>query len=425
MLRLVLLPLLLVLLQSVASSPTSKASPVFHARVSRSVRGWGNEGLVENVTTNLDPPKYSYEDRYGNIHTSLKSKRATDEHSLWKRDGTVIREDSPRKEVRFWSEAPGQNLLLLTDVAYLSDAGSGAMIYVHDSGLNKDHEELTGLLSEGVTRGLITTLQPKTTEFGTKIPTVDGDPDGHGTCVADKAIGVLLGIAKSADLTMVPQAGVHNDDFMLAELQAIVDDIKSKKQTNPNFFAVVNLSYGLGQSVLDDSDLLDEYRQKYLDMVKEGALLVVASGNYAETKGREDVDDYPGLFAGEDEFKNNMIVVGSVNIFGIVARSSQGGPLVSIWAPGLVQDPEGLACASNTDNHGYGERSGTSFAAAQVSGLAAYLYSIDPSLRASANVAKAIKDKIVVQSGNSASYKRLGDWNVPSIWNMQSGTSLC
>ncbi|KAJ5585522.1 peptidase S8/S53 domain-containing protein [Penicillium hispanicum] len=407
MLHPLLLPLLLALLQSIAGSPTFNAQ--------HDVRpGWENEIIEENDSTIDDAPEYYYEDEFGNINTSRK--RTAIHHQLGKRDGTVIRAKTSRPEVKFWSQAPGQELQNLVDFAFLDYAGSGVIIYVHDSGLNEDHPEFKGVLPAGVNRGQIKVLQPP------NVPTVNGDVEGHGTCVADKAVGTLYGIAKSANLTMVPFADFKNDDYMLAELQAIIDDIKAKKADNakedkPEFW-VVNLSYSLGKTVLDDSDLREKYREKYLAMVKEGALLTVAAGN----GGYRAVSQYPALFAEEDAFKDNMIVVGGIDVYGRRPSFSQGGPLVTVWAPALLEvgKTKGIMCAKGSGSGSY-LRAGTSLATSQVAGLAAYLYSSDSSLRRADNVAQAIKKKIESRSANGASYMRSGS-NLRGIWNRESGT---
>lgn len=401
---LISLLILLALLQSIAGSPTFNA-PKYDRP------GWDNE-VIQNDTTIDDPPEYYYEDEFGNINISRKRGA-----KLWRRDGTVIRPRTSRPEVKFWSQAPGQNLADLIDFAFLDYAGSGVIVYVHDSGLNINHPEFTGQLPAGVQRGTIRVLQPP------NVPTVDGDLEGHGTCVADKVVGTLYGIAKSVDLTMVPTSNLKNDDYMLAELQAIIDDIKEKKKDaqNNNKFWVVNLSYSLGKSVRKDRDLRAKYREKYLAMIDEGALLTVSAGN----AGQIDVDQYPALFAREDAFKQNMIVVGGIDVYGQRAVFSQGGPLVTAWAPAQLQVgmSDGIKCAQGSGSGTY-LRTGTSLAAPQVAGLAAYLYSSDPSLRAADNPAKAIKEKIEsLAADGGASYRRFGSI-LPGIWNLESGTSL-
>ncbi|KAJ5579778.1 Subtilisin-like protease 2 [Penicillium hispanicum] len=418
------LPLLLPLLSSTTGFPTTNAVPnTLHQR------GWGNEGLVENVTSD-DPHEYYYEDESGDIYTSHPWKRDDTNELVRRASGLVIRDPTSRLEMRFPSQPRGADLQSLKDFAYLDYAGLGARVYVHDSGINEKHSEFTGALPEGVKRGgKVDILQPKKTASGAKIPTVKGDPDGHGSCVSSKVIGTNYGIAKSASLTVVPFVDLYNDAYMLAGLQTIVDDIKSRKKKGSGifgsskipFWAVVNLSYGLGHEVDDNPDLLEEYRKKYLAMVNEGALLIGTAGNDGN---QYLVSAYPARFAEEDAFKNNMIVVGSVNTDGLRSSFSNVGSVVTMRAPGAVSEtngvPQALKCAGSTGNT-VNARWGTSLASPQVAGLAAYLYSIDPSLRGS-TAAQKIKAKIEDPSERGASYKRPGSGDL-SIWNMQYGTS--
>lgn len=234
-----------------------------------------------------------------------------------------------------------------------------------------------------------------------------------------------MGIAKGANLKMVPSVDFFNDEYMLAGLQAIVDDIKTMKRTHrvnsaqPNpFWAVVNLSYGLGIDPNQQSDLLDKYRKKYLALVEEGALLVVSAGNF----GPQGVMEYPGQFANEPAFADNMIVVGAVDVYGMRASFSQGGSLVKVWAPGVVEEVGGqmalLQCAGKIGNQ-WNEVFGTSFSAAQVAALAAYFYSSYASLR-QGDPAKNVKAAI---EGQGTYIHAPG--GMQSIWNGQYGTSIC
>ena len=224
-----------------APLPFALTTPTFKSQFTRRGLAWDSEGLLTNVTSTLDPPQYSYEDEFGTISSSRRVKRGENGRPVWKRDGTLIRQTTELPEVKFWSQGPGQLLQFQKDFVYLDYAGSGATVYMHDSGLNKNHIEFTGALPQGVTRGTITILQPERTASGAIIPTVNGDPTSHGTCGASKVIGVNLGIAKSANLTLVPFVDLDNDDYMLAGLQAIIEDIKTNKRKEPHFWAVIIL----------------------------------------------------------------------------------------------------------------------------------------------------------------------------------------
>ncbi|KAJ5591592.1 uncharacterized protein N7459_001961 [Penicillium hispanicum] len=410
-----IVPIFLALLQSIACSPTSSTDKDLVNL------GWDNEGTEETDEID-DPPEYSYMDAFGNILDSPPPEKRDVHGRLVERDNTVIFAKTKRDEVKFWSQSEGQGLQNLVEWAFLPPAGAGTRIYAHDSGLNIKHSEfLSKGLPKGVTRGKISILPVP----GLTVSTEDTTYEGHGTCVADKAVGVLHGIAKGAEFTMVPGLGTE-DDLNLAGLQALVEDIRSTKQKTakgatdtPTFF-VVNLSYHI-KGLTEDPDTLEKYRQEYLAIVKEGALLVISAGNDGRTI--KNTNKYPALFAQEDAFKNNTIVVGGINVLGRRAAFSQGGPLVKIWAPTLDKNDKGIKCASGTGD-AFLRKHGTSFSAPQVAGLAAYFYSTDSTIRASSNPAKAVKEKIVTaydsEADTGSAWARRSGSALLGIWNLQT-----
>ena len=107
-----------------------------------------------------------------------------------------------------------------------------------------------------------------------------------------------------------------------------------------------------------------------------------------------EVSKYPALFAST---LTDLIVVGAVYTDGTATEFSQGGPLVTVCAPAAVKAGTriiGIACA---DSRGTGKayKVGTSFAAPQVAGLAAYFMSTVPSLLVPGKVAQNVKNYIV------------------------------
>ncbi|KAJ5574025.1 uncharacterized protein N7459_008452 [Penicillium hispanicum] len=418
MLFALILPLLLTALQSTAGSPLSDALAV-------------PEGSENSIAVYDGPLEDDYEDDYEDDDdddedkidendSSSNSKR--EDTKLWSRDGTIIEEKTKRTEMKFISQSPGVYVNSLKKFVYQAAAGSGVTLYIHDSGLNREHPEFTGKLKRGVQRGTIRVIQPEKTESGETIPTIDGDPTGHGTCVVDKIIGQKLGIAKSANVVIFPWADFsddhYNDDYMLAELQKMADTIKEDQESNPDSDAlpIVVLSYSLGEI---DSDTAAKYRAKYLALVDRGALLIAAGAN----SGNDAKGYYPGLFKEEDAFKDNMLVVGSVNIFGKLSMFSQSNPLVEIYAPGetitVGKKVEGIECAAKSGD-GMVQQAGNSIATPQVAALAAYLHSVDSSLRGEGAVTKIIKKITDYSSGNGASWIRDRS-TVPSIWNLEDG----
>ncbi|KAJ5570076.1 uncharacterized protein N7459_009506 [Penicillium hispanicum] len=398
------LAFLVVFLQLTAGYPATN-----HSASDYDPDDWFQGNSLSKKTSRIpSSPQYLYEDKSGNLHaydsnaySSRLSKRA---------DGDLERQKTNQPEMKFISQPKNSDLNNVLDFAYVNTAGRGVLVYVHDTGINIAHQEFTGTLPAGVTRGNIDWLLPQKDEAGNPFPQVNSDEKGHGTCVASKVVGVNYGVAKSVDLKMVPLYDEEKSNYILPGLQAIVDDMNDKD--NKAEFFVVNLSYSLDDN--DVKDDLDKYRSLYQNMIDKGALLVTTAGN----DGQKPVDSYPAIFAKEDSFKDNLIVVGAVDVLGNPARFSQNGPLVDTWAPGTIDAKTGIECAAKQGVDTTREGKGTSYAAPQVAGLAAYLYSIDPSLRGSGAAGK-IKARI-----KSLDYARVG--NGPEcIWNGEFGTDNC
>ena len=90
-------------------------------------------------------------------------------------------------------------------------------------------------------------------------------------------------------------------------------------------------------------------------------------------------------------------MVGAVYTDGTATEFSQGGPLVTVCAPAAVKAGTrivGISCADSTGT-GRAYRVGTSFAAPQVAGIAAYFMSTVPSLLVPGQVARNVKNYIV------------------------------
>ncbi|KAJ5578049.1 uncharacterized protein N7459_007013 [Penicillium hispanicum] len=384
-------------------------------------RGIDSIPTVNSVPTDHSVTNFSiYGERipeYDNEPNEFKlGKRAT---------GFLWRQTSTAPEMKFLSQPPGTRVWNLVDFVFSDYAGSGITIYIHDSGINMEHEEFTKDPPPGVVKGKVEWLYPK--RHGRKRlqkekgePTTD--PDGHGTCGADKAIGQSYGPAKGASLKMTPFVDLQDNDWMLGGLEAMVDDMtKQKKASKGDFYPVVSLSYGLGTL---SQTIFRKYKSYYKQMVDLGAVIVVSAGNDKEN-GRDNVDQYPALFAQEADFAESMVVVGSVDIDGYPSKFSQGGPLVQVWAPGTISrnDPKlwGVECAANTGTNGYVRKEGTSFAAPTVAGVAAYLLSVYPELRVSGS-----SGKLVAQRLKRNAYVRMDlRGGMPAVWNEEYGNTAC
>ena len=166
-------------------------------------------------------------------------------------------------------------------------------------------------------------------------------------------------------------------------------------------------------------------------MIHEGALLVTTVSNVDDTFTVATANKYPALWVLDKDFKDSMIVIGGVDMYGKKWKHSQDGALIQAWAPAIAIDDTpagdmtwankdwvGISCAGLGRPYLYIQERGTSFTAPQVAGLAAYFYSSYPNLRGE-GAARKVKNKIM-----ASSYARTQGGPM-CIWNMRTGLLGC
>jgi len=238
------------------------------------------------------------------------------------------------------------------------EAGSGKRVIVAiiDSGITIDHPDLAEHLW---------TDERDPRVHGARF--MDGqqdsdvsDQDGHGTMLAgtilataNRVRGLELMAVKFFDVTTQPSA---------ANAAAAIRFAASKRP------AVINLSFDLG---IGSSDLGDAIRAA----CASGALIVIAAGNTGSNN-----DKYPLVPARyADECRDQVIVVMATDWYDRKPIFSNfGGASVDLAAPGVGIVSTRAPIARGPEARKYGRYSGTSAAAAHVSGAAALLKSQDP-----------------------------------------------
>jgi thermitase len=216
----------------------------------------------------------------------------------------------------------------------VTTGNSQILVAVLDTGIDQHHEDLCGKIIADVN---FTSSQ--TTE----------DILGHGTHVAgiiaanrNNGLGIV-GLAPESSLLNVK---VANDNGQ-SDISTVAEGI---------IWAVDE-----GASVINMSIALEEYSSQLEDAVRyawsHGAVIVAAAGN----SGGE-LPVYPALF-------ENCIAVTGLRQDGTLAPLSNHGDWVDIAAPGFN-------IYSTLPGNSYGYKSGTSFATAYVSGLAALLFNV-------------------------------------------------
>lgn len=245
----------------------------------------------------------------------------------------------------------------MTDGSSLPVTGSGMRVAVIDSGIDYNHADLGG---PGFPNARVIT------GYNFIADTSDPWDDlGHGTHMAGTvgANGGKKGVAPGASLMAYKifdanGKGVTSDILAAIEL-ALDPDGNPASQDGAH---VINLSLG------DAGTPNDPLSQACDHAVQSGVIVVAAGGNsgprYSSTTS-------PGI-------AQQVISVGATNITDGIWTYSSRGPVSTTWAikPDLVAP--GISITSTIAGGGYGSGTGTSIAAAHVSGAAALLRQLHP-----------------------------------------------
>lgn len=233
-----------------------------------------------------------------------------------------------------------------------SDYKAKPEIFVIDSGINFAHPEFDDVNLE--------------TENFFKLDQFANFDDnlGHGTAVASAAVGKNVGLQQYAKLMNVKTFDVGEKPTLL-DLGSAIDAILAHHQNTPETAKVVNCSW-----LVPTSFYLE---QKIQSLINSGITVVAAAGNFGDdvanytpagmanviTVAASDADD---IAAGFNNFSQNQGV------------TTNFGQVVDMFAPGVqvtVADISGQYVKTN----------GTSISAGFVTGSAAALMSVAPSVQ--------------------------------------------
>jgi serine protease len=241
---------------------------------------------------------------------------------------------------------------------YNSD-GSGAHIYIVDTGIRSSHSEFSGRVGNGrnfVSSGLL---------FGSTDPSDTEDCNGHGTHVAGTTAGSTWGVAKGATVHAVRVLGCNGSGANSGVIAGI--DWLAGNHSSP---AVANMSLGGGSSEALDSAVRGA--------INAGVTFVVAAGN-----------DNADACSGSPNRVAEAVTVGSTSSNDARSSFSNKGRCVDIFAPGSSITSSWYQSDSDSNTI-----SGTSMAAPHVAGAAALLLAQNPSASPATVFASLISDGV-------------------------------
>lgn len=276
--------------------------------------------------------------------------------------------------------------------------GKGAVVYVMDTGVWKHHDEFARATGPAVIAGF--NVSGGTTTCADNLaldPCWDGKgslpPLTHGTAVGSLIAGKTVGVAPDAKLVAIRVTG-GSDRIWRDALRAIVTH--AYDPASPQFrTAVVNISGGVqfvDENGVAKSPLFEGLMRKMIDGVDRDGnadpngkrfLFVAAAGNYyddaALNQCRTDggIRIFPGTLAPSID---GLVSVGGIDEHNHLATVSCRGPQVEVAAPATNIVSASISAPDRFRGTPEYFLSGTSYSTPIVSGIAARLLEIDPSL---------------------------------------------
>lgn len=257
---------------------------------------------------------------------------------------------------------------------YFDGTGAGVHVFMMDTGI------------EGANPDFKVLGNPSQNRFGDIYPPyslVDNDPASHGTRTAALVAGLKYGVAKGA---MIHQ--IYSNDVLESNKGVEILDrlnwVYNKVTINGLKPAVLNMSFNIPRPMTNSSNVNIEAQltQRVRDLINAGVVVTVSAGNKnSNNPGAYWPSVIPEviLVGGVDENGNrwvrdtsdpeyNSMCLGSFNDCG-----SNYGSLVDIWAPAKY-----IRSAVHKNTTKPRIRSGTSYAAPLVAGLAALYLEQNP-----------------------------------------------
>lgn len=160
----------------------------------------------------------------------------------------------------------------------------------------------------------------------------DDHTTSHGTMVASKAAGQKYGVAKGAAIISVKLQNAQSD--MIEALKVIEKHIEENKRGMKSI-VVIPLAGQQGwnhdEAVEDDNKNNQLMTKAMRGILNMGTPIIFGAGNDGDKEGAEEIDQLLMVFEDKD---TPIINVGAAMYSSYKAKWSQGGPQVTIYAPG-------------------------------------------------------------------------------------------
>jgi subtilisin family serine protease len=244
-------------------------------------------------------------------------------------------EDATQNGPTWGIDRVDQRDLPLSNTFTYASTGSGATVYIIDTGILFGHTDFGGRAARGYD-GLTDGLN-------------GSDCNGHGTHVASTVGGTIYGIAKAAKLVSVRVLSCSGSGTASGVIAGI-DWVTRNHVAN----AVANMSLGGGASTAMDAAVAAS--------IASGVTYVIAAGN----SNIDACGVSPARLSA-------AITVGATDNTDTRAAFSNLGSCIDIFAPGV-----GITAAWHTSTNAINTISGTSMAAPHVAGVAALYLSANP-----------------------------------------------
>lgn len=245
-----------------------------------------------------------------------------------------------------------RNLPLDQRYSFPAGAGSGAHVYIIDTGLRASHVDFAGRVGNGrnfAPAGGSLLCQLLGIGCPAPNPADTNDCNGHGTHVSGTSVGTAYGIAKYATVHPVRVFGCGNSTATSTIIAGV--DWVSGNRIAP---AVANMSLGGGASqAMDDA---------VRNLIAQGVSVAVAAGN----ESADACGSSPARVA-------QAITVGSTANTDVRSSFSNFGSCVDLFAPGSSIVSAGIASDTASQT-----LSGTSMASPHVAGAAARYAAANP-----------------------------------------------